>query len=166
MTKETSVRHVRFPSEYGNPGESELRAWSEVEAKLRAALNYWLTTVGPNGLPHVRPVDGVWVDGTLCFGGSPETRWVRNLQANGAATVNLGSEEDAIILEGMVEQVSDPANPLAMASTLASFKKYPQYYPDGKSPEEPAVPFWAFRPKRAYAWTLTGFPRSATRWQF
>jgi hypothetical protein len=45
----------------------------------------------------------VWVDGALCFGGSPETRWVRNLMANRAISVHLSSEAEAIILEGPAE---------------------------------------------------------------
>ena len=27
-------------------------------------------------------------------------------------------------------------------------------------------PFWVLRPTTAYAWTLAGFPQSATRWCF
>jgi hypothetical protein len=45
----------------------------------------------------------VWVDGALCFGGSPETRWVRNLMANRSISVHLSSEAEAIILEGTAE---------------------------------------------------------------
>jgi hypothetical protein len=76
MTQEpTSVDAPRFPEGYGVPGTrgetGERIAWSYVEEKLRLAVNYWLTTVRPGGRPHARPVDGVWVDGALCFGGSP-----------------------------------------------------------------------------------------------
>ena len=68
----SSVRPVRFPAPYGTPGGPEsLLPWSYVEERLRGAANYWLTTVGPDSLPHARSVDGVWVDGALCFGGSP-----------------------------------------------------------------------------------------------
>lgn len=161
---EPSARSARFPAEYGNPGDSALVSWSEVEEKLRAASNYWLATVGPNGRAHVRPVDGVWVDGALCFGGSDETRWVRNLQANPAVTVNLASEAEAIILEGTAEMITDPDHPLARPSAEASVKKYPQYYSGDETPA--FQPFWAFRPARAFAWTLEGFPKSATRWRF
>ena len=161
---EPSARKARFPTEYGDPGDSALVPWSDVEEKLRAAANYWLATVNPSGRAHVRPVDGVWVDGALCFGGSDETRWVRNLQANPAVTVNLASEAEAIILEGAAELITDPNDPLAAPTTEASVEKYPQYYTDGKVP--PFQPFWAFRPKRAFAWTLEGFPKSATRWRF
>jgi general stress protein 26 len=159
-----SARAVRFPAEYGTPGGPEsLRPWSDVEARLRAAPNYWITTVGPGGRPHARPVDGVWVDGALCFGGSPETRWVRNLMANPAISVNLSSEAEAIILEGTARLVTDPAHVLAAPSMAASKEKYPQYHAGS---ETPFRPFWALQPTTAFAWTLEGFPRGATCWRF
>src|SRR5215510_4029994 len=157
MTGEAfSVRSVRFPAAYGAPGGAEsLLPWSHVEERMRRASNYWIVTIGPSARPHARPVDGVWVDGALCFGGSPETRWVRNLIANPAISVNLSSEAEAIILEGTAEIVTDPAHPLAAPSMAASRQKYPQYY----SAESAFRPFWALRPARAFAWRLEGFPR-------
>ena len=162
----SSSTRARFPAEYGQRGGAgdEPMAWSEVEELLRATLNYWLTTIGPDGRPHARPVDGVWVDGALCFGGSPETRWVRNLLANPVLSVNLPSDQHAVILEGDAVLVTDPSDPLANATTTASMAKYPQYFPDGERP--PFQPFWMLRPRRAYAWSLQGFPKRATRWDF
>ena len=156
-----SVRAVRFPAGYGATGDS-LVPWSHVEDRMRAAANYWITTVSPAGRPHARPIDGVWIDGALCFGGSPEARWVRNLMANPAISIHLNSEAEAIILEGRAELVTDASHPLTAPSTAASRAKYPQYY----SGESPFRPFWAFRPTTAYAWTLAGFPQGATRWSF
>jgi len=130
---------------------------------MRAAANYWITTVGPHARPHARPVDGVWVDGALCFGGSPETRWVRNLMANPSIAVHLSSEAEAIILEGTAEYITDSSHPLAALSTAASKEKYPQYF-SGNEP--PFRPFWALRPTTAFAWTLESFLRGATRWRF
>lgn len=159
-----SVRPVRFPAAYGTPGGPEsLLPWSHVEERMRRASNYWIVTVGANARPHARPVDGVWVDGALCFGGSPQTRWVRNLMANPSISVHLSSEAEAIILEGTAEYVTDPSHPLAGPSTAASKAKYPQYF----SGTEPSFrPFWALRPATAFAWILEGFPRGATRWCF
>src|SRR5687768_15221528 len=128
MTGEpSSVGAVRFPGTYGTPGAEGLLPWSYVEGRLRAAPNYWITTVRPDARPHARPVDGVWVDGALCFGGSPETRWVRNLVSNPSISVHLSGEAEAIILEGTAEYVTDPSHPLAARSAAASKEKYPQY---------------------------------------
>ena len=136
--------------------------WEFVEERLRAAPNYWLATVGPGGAPHVRPVDGVWVDGALCFGGSPKTRWVRNLQQDGRLSVHLPHDDEVIILEGRAEFVIDASHPLAQPSMQAARAKYPQYY--GGDDEPTFRPFWMLRPATVYAWTLTGFPGNVTRW--
>jgi hypothetical protein len=164
MSEPSSVRPVRFPDAYGTPGGMDsLVSWSYVEERMRAAANYWVTTVGPDARPHARPVDGVWVGGALCFCGSPQTRWVRNLMAHPAMSVHLSSEAEAIILEGTAEYVTDPSHPLAAPSLATSREKYPQYYSGSESPFRP---FWTLRPTTAFAWTLEGFPRGATRWRF
>jgi hypothetical protein len=163
VAEPSAVRAVRFPAGYGTAGgRDSLLPWSYVEQRLTAAANYWITTVGPDARPHARPVDGVWVDGALCFGGSPETRWVRNLMANPSMSAHLSSEAEAIILEGTAEFVTDPSHALAEPCAVASKAKYPQYY--GK--DAPFRPFWALRPTKAFAWTLDGFPHGATCWRF
>ena len=69
-----------------------------------------------------------------------------------------------IILEGTAEHITEPDHPIAVSSTPATHAKYPQYF----SGDEPVTfsPFWALRPAVAYAWSLEGFPRRATRWTF
>src|SRR4029450_4259370 len=150
MTGESfSARPVRFPAAYGAPGGPEsLLPWSHVEERMRRASTYRIVAVGPSARPHARPIDGVWVDGALCFGGSPETRWVRNLMANPAISINLSSEAEAIILEGTAELVTDPSHPLAAPSMAASKAKYPQYFSGDEAP--PFRPFWMLRPTTAY----------------
>ena len=153
----------RFPADYGIPKDTRgMLPWSFVEERMAKAANYWVSTTRPDGAPHVRPVDGVWLEGVLCFGGSPETRWVRNLQRNPAITVHIGSEEEVVILEGTAEFVTESSHPLVAPQLAAAKKKYPQYYP-GKRPP-PFRPFWMLRPRVVLAWTLKEFPQSATRW--
>ena len=160
----SDIRRAKFPTDYGERGleGDEPVAWSTIEDQLREATTYWLSTVGPDGRPHARPVDGVWVEGALVFGGSPDTRWVRNLQQNPALSVHLPSGGDAVILEGTVEWVTDPDHPVSLPAREEQHAKYPQYFP---SVPEPG-PFWMLRPTVAYAWTLDGFPKGATRWAF
>ena len=151
----------RFPKQYGIPGNLKgMLPWSFVDERMAKARNYWLSTTRPDGTPHTRPVDGVWLESTLCFGGSPETRWVRNLQKNSAVSVHLGGEVEVLILEGIAQFITEPKHPLAEPLLEASRKKYPEYY-SGKSPFRP---FWMLRPRVVFAWTLAQFPKSATRW--
>lgn len=159
---EPPASRPRFPAGYGIPGTMRgALPWSFVEERMDKARNYWASTTRPDGIPHVRPVDGVWLDRALCFGGAPETRWVRNLKLNPAISVHLGSEEDVVILEGRAEYVTDPKHPLAAPVLEASRKKYPEYYSGGAPPFSP---FWMLRPRVVLAWTLKQFPASATRW--
>jgi general stress protein 26 len=152
----------RFPAGYGIPKTAKgMLPWSFVEEKMASARNYWVSTTRPDGSPHARPVDGVWVDRAFCFGGAPETRWVRNLTNNPAISVNLGSETEVVILEGRAEYVTDARHPLAPSVLEASSKKYPEYYPGGATPFRP---FWMLRPRVVFAWTLAQFPASATKW--
>jgi general stress protein 26 len=166
MSDEPAAARAAFPPDYGTRGGDgdAPAAWTDVEDQLRRAPNYWLTTLTADGRPHARPVDGVWVEGALCFGGSPDTRWVRNIEANPKVSVHLPSGDDAVILEGDVELVTDPEHPLATPSAMASKEKYPQYYPGTEPP--PFRPFWMLRPRVAYAWSLATFPSGATRWTF
>lgn len=159
--KDPKPSRPRIP-EYGIPKTAKgMLPWSFVDERMAAASNYWVSTTRPDRRPHARPVDGVWVEGVLAFGGSPKVRWVRNLEANPHVSVHLGSDEEVVILEGRAERVLDAAHPLTPRVLQASQKKYPQYYP-GEGPP-PFRPFWMLRPEIAFAWTLSGFPKSATR---
>jgi hypothetical protein len=155
---------ARFPAEYGQTAASiaEQVPWSDVAERIAASPNYWLATTTGVGRPHLRPVDGVFVDATLAFGGSPATRWVQHLQQRRAVSVSLPDDDHAVVLEGDVEHVTDEHVPLAKLVAAANATKYPQYHTEGSA----FLPFWALRPRRVYAWTLTGFPNRATRFDF
>lgn len=161
---EPKASRPKFPDGYGIPKHTKgVLPWSWVDERMKKARNYWISSTCPDGRPHERPLDGVWVEGALCFGGAPTSRWMRNLEANAAITVHLGGETEVLILEGTAEQVTDAKHPLVAPSQNASREKYPEYY--GGSGAMPFRPFWAFRPRMAYAWTLESFPKSATRWK-
>ncbi len=165
MTTPTATA-ATFPADYGQTPETtaQLMAWEEVAERIAASPNYWIATTTDDGRPHLRPVDGVFVDATLAFGGSPETRWVRHLQERPEVSASLPDNDHAIILEGTVELVTDPDLPIAGAVGVANVAKYPQYY--GNDESSGTQPFWALRPRRVYAWSLTGFPNRATRFDF
>lgn len=141
---------------YGIPTHIEgTLPWSHVEERMAKARNYWVGTVGAEGRPHVVPTWGVWVEGTLYFGGGPDTRWSRNLAANPHVAVHLESGEDVVILEGTVERIVDPAQPFVTQIDDAYEAKYQMRH---------GVPFWVLRPQVAFAWSQ--FPTNATRWRF
>ena len=106
----------------------------------------------------------MFVENALCFGGSPSTRWVQHLQQQPELSASLPDDDHAVILEGRAELVEDPADPVAIAQAPANRAKYPQYF--GGDEPAPFHPFWCLRPARVYAWSLTGFPARATRFDF
>jgi hypothetical protein len=152
-----------LPADYGVPQDPDgLLAWEFVDDRLRAARIYWISTVGPRNVPHTRPINAVWVDGALCFGGSPGTRWVRNLQENPHVSVHLASDDEVVILEGTVELVADAAHPVVGPAQKASRAKHPEAFGE----DEPAFnPFWILRPTTVYAWSLAAFPADVSVWR-
>jgi pyridoxamine 5'-phosphate oxidase-like protein len=154
----------RMPREYGVPKSGgTLVPWSHVERRLADAMVYWISTSGPGGKPRVRPLDGMYVDGVLYVGGSPETRWARDLAENPRVAVHLDGGTDAVILEGEAELLERGVEPeLAERLAAASNAKYPQYGMTADSFRGPG-PF-AIRPRFALAWT--SFPKDVTRFRF
>jgi len=161
---EPTADRPRIPAEYGIPTTTKgLLPWSHADERLRAATVYWLATSGPDGTPRVRPLDGLWHEGVLYVGGSPETRWARDLEANPKVAVHLDDGTDVVILEGEAELLEHGVGP-ELAVTLADLSnvKYPQY---GMTPEMYSGPGpFAIRPRVAFGWT--SFPKDVTKFRF
>jgi hypothetical protein len=108
----------------------------------------------------VTPVDGLWLDDTLYFGGSPQTRRNRNLESNPAVSVHLNSSTDVVIMHGEAH-LEKPDHALAFQLAKASQEKY-GYAP--KPEEYEASGVHVFRPYLVFAWKQ--FPKDVTRWIF
>jgi hypothetical protein len=129
--------------------------WTHAQERLTAARTYWVCTARADGRPHAVPVWGVWLDDTWMSGGGPKTQWTRNLLANPAAALHLESGDDVVIVEGVVERITDVGHPMTAIFDAAYKTKYDM--PHG-------APFWLLRPHVAYAWH-NGLA-NATRWRF
>ncbi|HEV8489315.1 MAG TPA: pyridoxamine 5'-phosphate oxidase family protein [Candidatus Limnocylindrales bacterium] len=153
-----------MPKEYGVPrSPNGLLPWSHVERRLTEATVYWVSTSGPGGKPRVRPVDGIFVEGVLYIGGSPETRWARDLASNPRVAVHLDGGMDAVILEGEAAMLEAGVAPeLADRLAAESNRKYPQYGMTAENYRGPGP--YAIRPRFALAWT--SFPKDVTRFRF
>jgi len=147
---------------YGIPKDKKgLLPWSHVAERMTAAQHYWIGTVSLDGQPHATPVDGLWLEDRLYFGGSPQTRRHRNLVANPAVCVHLESGSDVVILRGEAHELRPLASDLAVQLASASLKKYGY----GFKPEEfeaLGAAVFRFRPRVVLAWKQ--FPKDATRW--
>jgi len=47
--------------------EASPTPWAEARERLATAEVYWLSTVRPDGRPHVTPIASVWLDDALYF---------------------------------------------------------------------------------------------------
>lgn len=77
-----------------------------VEERLRSDTMIWLTTVRPNGCPHIIPVWFVWENATILIFSKVKTQKVRNLRQNHAVMLALDDTkngQDVVILEGTAQ---------------------------------------------------------------
>jgi PPOX class probable F420-dependent enzyme len=129
---------------------------------MAKSRNYWICSTKPDGKPHASPVWGVWMDGTLYFSCSRQSRKGRNLAANPEVAVHLESGDDAVMLEGRVAEVTDKEELTRMVEVYGA--KYPPFKPDPEA--DPGNVYFAVRPRVAFAWQEKDFPHTATRWKF
>src|SRR5687767_7630535 len=115
------AEQLDLPSSYGSP--STMLHWEAVDRLLAIAPRYWLATTRPDTRPHSVPVDGIWSDGAMFFGGDPATVHVRNLHGNPHAVIHVESGESPVIVEGTVDW-HEAGEAQAKALAQAARKKY------------------------------------------
>jgi uncharacterized pyridoxamine 5'-phosphate oxidase family protein len=151
----------------GPPGYWRSRPipWQWARQRLVDARNYWIATVSPDGVPHARPVWGVWLDDDRLYFDTG-SRVGRYVQANPQLTVHLESADEVVIVEGTAKRVRDRAS---IARFLAAYN--PKYLYEMTAP--PGALF-VVTPRVAYGWVSdpTGldngaiFGSTGTRWEF
>jgi|SRR5918994_288790 nitroimidazol reductase NimA-like FMN-containing flavoprotein (pyridoxamine 5'-phosphate oxidase superfamily) len=155
-----TAHRAHLPAGYGLPPDSPRLDWAEVDARLRDAPHYWIGTVGTDGVPTVRPIDGMWLDGALFFGSDPASRWRRNLAVNPRAAVHLEDAERAVIVEGDVTAIRLQYHLAARLAEAANVK-----YGLGQSVRDyEGQESCMLRPRVVFAWTT--LYRDATRFTF
>ncbi len=167
MPQSTEPKATRpvFPEGYGIPtNDQDLLPWGYLAERMAASRNYWIATASPAGRVSATPVWGVWVQDTLFFDGSPQTRRGRNIAANPSIAVHLEDGTRAIMIEGQAFEVFKPAPDLAAQLVAAYTAKYAS---EGYSPEPNQWDnggLFKLVKQRAFAWTE--FPKDVTRWVF
>jgi pyridoxamine 5'-phosphate oxidase-like protein len=69
----------------------------------------WLTTLNPDGSPHVTGVGGLWADGAFWFQTGDATRKGRNLARDPRCALSISVHEFDLVVEGEAVKVDDPA---------------------------------------------------------
>ena len=99
-----------YMPDYGVQGPDEgsgLLPWSWAEQRLTASRNYWVTSLWPDGRPHVMPVWGVWDGESLWFSSGRRSRKARNLGGDPRCVVATEDANEPVIVEGRAEVVGD-----------------------------------------------------------
>lgn len=149
----------QMPSGYGMLTGGEHLPWSWAEERLVSSRNYWIATTRPDGRPHVMPVWGVWLEGSVIFGTDRGSRKARNLAASPAVVVHLESGDEVVIIEGPAEEIADTR--MLQAADDAYKAKYGQSLLGAPGD----VIIYRVRPVVVFAWQESDFFQ-ATRWRF
>jgi nitroimidazol reductase NimA-like FMN-containing flavoprotein (pyridoxamine 5'-phosphate oxidase superfamily) len=150
--------------------------WVEARELLERAELFWITTVRPDGRPHVTPLIAVWLDDALHFCTGEDERKARNLAANPQVVMTTGSNtmDDGldIVVEGEAVNVRDDQRLLELAD--AWVEKYGEEWRfdvrDGafrhlQGDERGKVLVFAVAPRTAFGFGK-GATFSQTRWRF
>ena len=98
--------------QYSDPAAVAV-SWPETCEILESAELYWISTVRPDGRPHVTPVVAAWIDGAVCFSTGAGEQKFANLRANPHVVLTTGcnhwDQGIDVVLEGDAVQVTDDA---------------------------------------------------------
>ncbi|MFC4115336.1 pyridoxamine 5'-phosphate oxidase family protein [Nonomuraea zeae] len=105
----TTELDARFSAENATP-----TPWAQARDQLQRAGTYWLSTVRPDGRPHVTTLLAVWRDDAIYFCTGAEEQKGKNLEANRNVALTTGasslSEGLDLVVEGVAERVTDPGD--------------------------------------------------------
>lgn len=146
---------------YGTePAETGLLPWAWADEQLRNTLNYWVSTVRPDGRPHVMPVWAVWDGNALWFGSTLASRKIRNLLAEPRCSVTTDDALAPVVLDGVAEFVTDMESVEWYRDTAnAKYDSAYTYDPDVNA-------IVAIRPTWAFGMQATNFTGTPTRWRW
>ena len=154
-------------------GDATPTQWAEARDRLEKAEIFWLSTVRPDGRPHVTPLISIWLDGALYFCTGESERKARNLAHNPHCVITTGcnalNQGLDMVIEGDAERVSDESRLQRVANVYAT--KYGQEWHftvrDGAfhGGDGNAAIVYAVTPTTAFGFGR-GRASSQTRWRF
>jgi uncharacterized pyridoxamine 5'-phosphate oxidase family protein len=155
---------------YGDAGATPA-PWSDACRRLASAEVSWLTTVRPDGRPHVTPLLTVFRDGILYFSTGTEERKARNLDKNPNVVITVGtctySSGFDVVVEGAAERITDRPTLDALALVWAidhgSEWQY-EVVEGGFAARHGVAAVYRVRPVTAFGFSRGPFGQ--TRWRF
>ncbi|HEX6528084.1 MAG TPA: pyridoxamine 5'-phosphate oxidase family protein [Streptosporangiaceae bacterium] len=173
---------VNLDNLYGSP----LLEWSRIEGRLERGVTQapgsggpnrhtcWLTTINPDGSPHVTGVGALWVNGSFWFETGEGTRKRRNLARDARCALSVATEEFDLVVEGEAHKITEPrvvadmANRWAAGGWPARVDESGQALTAEFSAPSAGPPPWFVYRLTVHAATALGTvePGGATRWRF
>jgi hypothetical protein len=160
--------------------------WNDVRTRLDAGLSQapgaggpnrhtcWLTTLNPDGGPHVTGIGALWVDGAFWFETGRRTRKGLNLARDPRCALSVATDVFDLVVEGEAAPVTEPETFRAMAERWSATGWPCQVDESGQAltaefsaPSAGPPPWAVYRldVRRATA-LATVEPGGATRWEF
>jgi hypothetical protein len=157
--------------------------WARVKAVLDSRLTQapgsggpqrhtmWLTTINPDGSPHVTALGVVPCTGSWYFTSGLATRKARNLARDPRCVVSVATEPFDLVIEGTAERVTDAAELTSVAEAFVRAGWPAEVEGDALTAEYSAqsagpAPWHVYRVKPATVFALgTSEPFGATAFQ-
>jgi len=103
---------TELDARFGDP-DATPTPWSDVRRLIETAELFWISTVRPDGRPHVTPLPAVWQDEALHFCTGAEEQKGVNLARNARCALTTGNngwkEGLDVVVEGAARRVTDDA---------------------------------------------------------
>jgi hypothetical protein len=102
---------AELDARFSSPGATPTD-WAEGRLHIDEAEVFWLSTVRPDGRPHVTPLLAVWHDYAMYFCTGSEERKAKNLKQNPQCILTTGQnglDGLDVVVEGRAVEVSDMA---------------------------------------------------------
>ncbi|MGE5135402.1 MAG: pyridoxamine 5'-phosphate oxidase family protein [Gemmatimonadota bacterium] len=140
-----------------------LLPWSWAEERLTRSHDFWLSTVTPDGAPHLMPVWAVWFRSMLWFSSANGSRKARNLTAEPRCSLATDNPLEPVVVHGQAARVTGQEDLAAMLA--AENTKYGTSY--GLDMVDPASnSVFALTPEWVFALDSRNFAGSPTRFTF
>ena len=102
-----------------------LQPAARIDRLLRSEPVVWMSTVRPDGVPHLIPIWFSWDGEAILIASKPAAQKVRNIRENPVVMLALGRPDadfDVGLLEGRAELLDVPSSELLPASHLAKYR--------------------------------------------
>jgi len=142
-------------------------AAARIDRLLRTETVVWVSTVNPDGTPHLVPIWFSWDGESILIASKPRAKKVANLRANPSVMLALGEPDDDFdvgMVRGVAELLDEPASAVLPATHLAKYRS--QMAAIGLTPDDFLATYSQvirIRPTKFLPWHGRTTPASETR---